>query len=155
MITIRPYEPSDQTAIWELHRLALQASGADLNDGLWDADLGNIPSVYLENRGCFLVGIREGRLIAMGALKRIDSEQAEVKRMRVHPHFQRQGYGTQILQALEKEGRRLGYKVLQLDTTTVQTDAQKLYEKHGFRKVGSGMVAQFEILFFEKSLISR
>ena len=154
MITIRPYEPPDQAAVWELHHLALQASGARLDDGLWDADLGNIPSIYPENRGCFLVGIREGRLIAMGALKRLDSERAEIKRMRVHPHFQQRGYGTQILQALEREGSRLGYTVLQLDTTTVQADAQKLYEKHGFRKVGSGTVAHFEILFFEKSLIS-
>jgi N-acetylglutamate synthase-like GNAT family acetyltransferase len=59
--------------------------------------------VYLKNQGEFLVGVCEGRIVAMGALRRTTNERAEIKRMRVHPDFQRCGFGQMILEALETD----------------------------------------------------
>ena len=149
---IRPYEPSDLDAVWELHNVALEATGAHLGNGPWDSDLKDIPNVYQRNQGCFLVGVLDGRIVAMGALRRTDPIRAEIKRMRVHPEFQQRGFGTQILKALEAEARRLGYQVLHLDTTTLQTAAQKLYEKQGYRKIGTTKIGRFDALLYEKQL---
>jgi len=151
-MTIRPYKPSDSHAVWELHNLALQNTGAHLGNGGWDADLKDIPVVYEQNQGCFLVGVLDGRIVAMGGVKRTDPNRAEIKRMRVHPDFQRRGYGTELLKALESEAMRLGYQVLHLETTTLQTGAQKLYEKQGYRIVRKGEVAGLKTLLYEKKL---
>ena len=152
MLQIRTYQPEDCDAVWELHVIALQAVGAYLGDGPWNHDLSQIEAVYLQNGGEFFVGIDEGRLVAMGALKRISDERAEIKRMRVHPSCQRRGFGQTMLTALEVRARELGYRVLELDTTTVQIAAQRLYEKNGYVEVRRGRVAQFECIYYEKTL---
>ncbi|GAC1462207.1 MAG: hypothetical protein NVS2B14_09680 [Chamaesiphon sp.] len=52
--------------------------------------------------------------------------------MRVHPDFQRQGYGQQIIEYLEAQAIKLDYKTLYLHTTSIQVAAQRLYEKNGY-----------------------
>jgi GNAT superfamily N-acetyltransferase len=135
VLTIRRYRPADQQAVWSLHHLGLHQAGAHAGDGPWDDDLRQIESVYLSRGGEFLVGVDEGRLVAMGALRRRSAEVAEIKRMRVHPDVQRRGYGRAILVALERRARELGYARLELDTTTRQQAAIALYQGMGsFRR---------------------
>jgi hypothetical protein len=87
MLILRRYESTDHPAVWELHKIALDAVGANAGNGPWNDDLRQIEAVYLQSGGDFLVGICEGRLVAMGALKRTDTDRAEIKRMRVHPVY--------------------------------------------------------------------
>ena len=152
MLAIRRYADADHSVVFELHNLALHLVGAHVGNGEWDADLHAIPEVYLDAGGEFLVGEVGGRVVAMGALKRVDDDVAEVTRMRVHPDHHRRGFGQAILDHLEARARELGYSTLRLDTTTRQLPAQKLYEKNGFRKVAETTVAQFHVLQYEKRL---
>lgn len=152
MMAIRPYEPSDADAVWELHNLALQGTGAHLGNGPWDDDLRNILAVYQQAGGAFFVGVVGGRIAAMGAVKRVDADRAEIKRMRVHPDFQRRGLGRAMLQALENEAARLGYRIFQLDTTVLQTAARALYETDGYRVIRRGKLAGLDTLWYEKRL---
>ena len=94
----------------------------------------------------------DGRLIAIGALRHITGTVAELKRMRVHPTFQRRGFGRLILARLEDRARELGYRRLRLDTTIIQTAAQQLYQSAGYRQVGRGQLAGVEVVYFAKSL---
>ncbi len=150
---IRQYQQTDQEAVWALHHFALGETGADLGSGPWDEDLHHIEQVYLKNQGEFLVGECSGRIVAMGALKRTTHERAEIKRMRVHPDFQRRGFGQMILLALEARAVALGYAVLHLDTTTLQVAAQQLYRKNGYQQLETTRVIKgLTLLFFEKSI---
>ena len=88
----------------------------------------------------------------MGALKRITASRAEIKRMRVHPVWQRRGFGQAILFALEERARHFGYQELVLDTTIQQNAAQRLYEKNGYQLMRTGEVAGFTGLFYAKKL---
>ena len=153
MMHIRRYEPTDHEAVWQLHNRALDAVGANAGNGPWDDDLHAIETVYIDNRGEFLVGEFEGRIVAMGALMRTDDHQAQIKRMRTHPEFQRRGFGQQILSALERRAMDLRYARLHLDTTRKQVAAQKLYEKNGYVFAGEGQVGRFPCLFYEKVLL--
>ena len=45
----------------------------------------------------------------MGGLRRVDDQTAEMCRMRVHPEFQRRGFGAQMVVALEERAIELGY----------------------------------------------
>ncbi len=161
MFTLRRYTPADQEAVEHLHVFALQQMGAYLGRGPWDDDVYAIEEVYLKHQGEFLIGEEDGRLVAMGALKRSSPERAEIKRMRVFAEYQRRGYGQLILSALEARARELGYRTLHLDTSVVQVPAQKLYEKNGFREVGRDRYRQhtsedteqmLEVILYEKQL---
>jgi hypothetical protein len=58
-LKIRQYRPSDNDAVWELHRLALEPTGAMLPGGPWnDDDLKDIENEYINNGGDFLIGPR-------------------------------------------------------------------------------------------------
>ena len=120
--------------------------------GPWDADLDRIEKEYLEEGGEFLVGNLNGKIVAMGALKRTDSERVEIKRMRVHPDFHRLGFGQLILSALENRAKELGYKQLHLDTTTQQVAAQGLYENNGYSRSGNKIIGEFSVIVYEKDM---
>ena len=152
VLELRRFDPSDARLVRELHDLALTEVGAHLGRGASDDDLDEIPETYLEDGGEFLVGIYDGRLVAMGALRHVTGTVAELKRMHVHPSFQRRGFGRLILARLEARARELGYRRLRLNTTVVQTAAQRLYATSGYREVGRGQLAGVEVVYFAKPL---
>lgn len=88
----------------------------------------------------------------MGALRKTSNILAEVKRMRVHPDYQGNGYGQKIYECLKVKANELGYKKLHLDTTTKQLPAQRLYEKFGFKEVQRKIIKDLELIFYEKYL---
>jgi ribosomal protein S18 acetylase RimI-like enzyme len=150
MLTIRRYQPSDHTAVCELHKAGLLAAGAYLGSS-WDTDLDQIESVYLDG-GEFLVGTLQDRIVAMGALRRTDSVRAEIKRMRVHTDFQRQGFGQATYTALEKRACELGYSLLHLDTAEVLVGAQHFYTKNGYQEVRRAKLGDLDCIFYEKRI---
>jgi len=149
---IRRYEASDKRAVRRLHDDALNEVGAHLGSGPWDEDLNEIGEVYLESGGEFLVGVLEGEVVAMGALKRLSPDAAEIKRMRVHPRWQGHGFGRTLLERLEARARELGFTTLRLDTTARQHAARALYEDAGYQLVGTGHENGFELVYYEKRL---
>ena len=73
--------------------------------------------------------------------------------MRVSPDYWRQGFGQQILAALEQQARDYGYHKLRLDTTTRQDAAQKLYIKNGYVEVERERWHEFILIYMEKQLV--
>jgi ribosomal protein S18 acetylase RimI-like enzyme len=151
LLTLRRYHSSDQAAVWALHLLALAQTGALIHGEAWDADLRQIEAVYL-TAGEFVVGLIDERIVAMGALKPSSETRAEIKRMRVHPDHQRQGYGQQVLTYLEQRARELQYRTLHLETTNRQPAAQGLYRKQGYREVARKPWRGMELIGYEKDL---
>ena len=151
---IRRHEESDHDQVWRLHNDALKSTGADYDAGPWADDLNRIREVYFSN-GEFLVGEDDGRIVAMGAIRRRTPDCAEVKRMRVHPEHQRKGFGKQILDALEHRAIELGYSRLGLDTAVQLVPAQQLYLHNGFQETGRGRLGGFEVIYYEKAIGSR
>jgi ribosomal protein S18 acetylase RimI-like enzyme len=89
-----------------------------------------------------LVGAIDQRVVAMGALRRLTSARAAITRRRVHPAFQRRGYGRRVLHELERAAKRLSYRSLVLDTTVEQTAAQALYRAEGLPRDWTGLNAR-------------
>ena len=77
-------------------------------------------------------------LAGMGALRRIDAENGEIKSMRVADAFLGQGVGRAILDHILAEARGLGLAVLWLETGSVDgfIPARTLYESVGFATCG-------------------
>ncbi len=149
---IRRYRPNDQQRVWELHNVALDQAGANLGPGPWDDDFKDLPGVYLDGTGEFLVGVVGGAIVSMGAVRRISDTRAEIKRLRVDPNHQGRGYGRRMLEELEAAVVALGYSTIQLDTTLKQVAARSLFLTSGYREIGREAVHDVETLFLEKSV---
>lgn len=148
-IKIRQYKDSDKSAVKALHKFALESTNAYATSGKWDTDLDDIANIYLE----FLVVFKNEELIAMGALKKINNETVELKRMRVHPKFQGQGIGQRLLEILEQKSKKHGFKKIILDTTIKQIAAQKMYEKNGYKEIRRETKGwPMKMIFYEKTL---
>ncbi len=149
---IRQFQESDLPAIRELHILGLDQTGTNIGPGPWDDDLEDIQAVYLGNKGDFLVAETRGRIVGMGAPRRRSEDEAEIKRMRVHPEKQRQGVGRSILEELEARANMLGYTRIILDTTVQQVAAIALYKSSGYTEIGRATNHGLKCVLFEKRL---
>jgi GNAT superfamily N-acetyltransferase len=148
---VREYQARDTAAVWGLHVEALSVVGA-FYPGRWDDDLNRIAEVYVNPGGTFLVGELDGSIVAMGALRCIDPVTAEIKRMRIRPGLQRHGFGSLILQALERHAAQGGLWHLELDTTVEQHAARAFYEKHGYHAVEVRRAAHADQVVYKKTI---
>jgi ribosomal protein S18 acetylase RimI-like enzyme len=153
---LRRVRSGDAAVVWRLHDdAALEDAGVHGGRGPWEDDLRDIPATYLDSGGEFLVGLADGELAGMGGLLRHSPEEAEIRRMRVHPDFQCRGLGRRILEELEARAKALGCRVIRLDTTDEQIAARRLYESAGYREAGRRQTGRFLFIDYSKSLGSR
>jgi putative acetyltransferase len=85
----------------------------------------------------FLVAVDHagGEAIGCGALRRLDTAAAEIKRMYVLPRMRGSGVATSLLRALESAATERGWRTLRLETGTEQPDAQRFYRREGYREI--------------------
>jgi len=88
-----------------------------------------------EGRGVYLIARRDGRAVGCGAIRLLDPDTAEVKRMYVDPDLRGQGVGRAVLDALEERARTLGVSRLVLETGIHQHAAIALYRHAGFEQI--------------------
>lgn len=152
-LVIRQYQPSDKEEVFQLHVRALKNEDAYMYTGVWEKDFDDIEGIYLENKGEFLVGLINHKIVAMGSLRKMTEDIVELRRMRVDPTFQRRGFGQMILDSLEKKAKELGYKIIEIQTTIKQVPAQKFYIKNGYtevRREKEGWI--IEAIFYRKEI---
>lgn len=164
-LAIRRYQPEDRNRVEAVTEAALRDTGAYFEDS---PDAANtIEDEYLTSGGEFLVGEVTDRIVATGAFRSVrgvitnhlDSfgeETVEIKRMHVDPPHQRQGYGRQIFDELQRRALNQGYTELVLVTTGPQTAAQHFYEANGFIEVERETVdfrgETFDAIVYRKDL---
>ena len=73
-----------------------------------------------------------GVAVGCGALRPIDDDVAEVKRMYARPGS---GAGVQLLGELERRALGFGYRAVWLETRKVNGRAVAFYERHGYRVI--------------------
>ncbi|WP_165822647.1 GNAT family N-acetyltransferase [Paenibacillus montanisoli] len=152
MFNIRRYSTADHDDIWQLHLLAIPAAGVEPTHQHYH-DIFHIEEEYFNNGGDFLIGTGpDGLVVAMGGLKKLDNEAAEIKRLRVHPSYQQRGYGLQMLTRLERRAAELGFRHIYLDALTNQLGAKRLFLNNGYAHRGASVIDGFWINVYEKSL---
>ena len=65
----------------------------------------------------------------------MQADVGEVKRMYVEPAVRGRGLSKLLLSALEDAARRMGYIALRLETGDRQSEAVRLYESAGYRRI--------------------
>jgi GNAT superfamily N-acetyltransferase len=86
-----------------------------------------------------LVSRQGGALVAAVQLAQCTrpngAHRAEVQKLLVHSRCRRQGYGRELMAAVEQLARRIGRRLLVLDTEA-GSPAQTLYERQGYQLLG-------------------
>ena len=129
MPTCAPADPDCDEAralIAELDA-ALAAICGDSGAKSFDAnDVRGPRSVFLLARDA--AGVAAG----CGALRPLEGDVAEVKRMYARPGS---GAGVQLLGELERRALQFGYRAIWLETRRVNVRAVAFYDKHGYRVI--------------------
>jgi putative acetyltransferase len=96
----------------------------------------------------------DGVPVGCGALRRLDEQSVEIKRMYVRPEARGRGLGAALLRALEDEAARLGAVRLRLETGARQPEAVALNEGAGYRRVPcyGPYAGHLDSLCYERSL---
>jgi DNA-binding MarR family transcriptional regulator/GNAT superfamily N-acetyltransferase len=102
--------------------------------------------------GSFLVARIDGAIAGCGALKRIDTGIAEIKRMWTAPGMRGRGVARRVLQTLESIARESGVGTLRLETNRALTEAQALYRQQGYAEVPAFNAEPYAHHWFEKRL---
>lgn len=93
------------------------------------------PDEVSGRRGAFLVVWHHGTPVGCGAVRMLDAETGELKRMYVSPEVRGAGLGRRLVDALEAEARVLGARRLVLETGIRQHAAIALYRATGFEPI--------------------
>jgi len=139
MKTIEIQTPTEMEQIRELfreyYRFLAREHGLDISYQGIEDELASLPGKYAAPKGRLILAIEENHPVGCAALRPIDEQICELKRMYVLPQYRGQGVGKVLAQTLIKEARQIGYRLIRLDTGNFLTAAIKLYKTLGFKQI--------------------
>lgn len=97
---------------------------------------------------------RSGAAVGCGGLRVLSSTEAEIKRMYVSPTARGSGVAAALLRAIESHARELGIARIMLETTVVQPEAIRFYQREGYEQIENfdPYVGRDDSLCFAKEL---
>lgn len=99
-------------------------------------DMDDIQKSYFENGGIFLVMLDDNEIICTGAIRKLDDETCELKRLWLLHEYHGQRLGYRMLQELLSIAREMGYKRMRLETDPdAQIRALNFYRRIGFYEI--------------------
>ena len=132
---ISPADDGDLPAVRDLLREYAAGLGVALDFQDFDREVAELPGAYAPPRGALLVARRDGELAGCVALRPLDGDACEMKRLFVRPAARGRGLGERLALAIVDEARRLGYRRMRLDTLPAMQAAHGLYARLGFRDI--------------------
>jgi len=140
---IRPIEPGDSAAVAHIIRTVMPEFGAGgAGFAIHDAEVGDMATAYARPGCAYFVIERNGRVCGGGGIAALaggDDGVCELRKMYSLPDLRGLGAGAALISLCLDKARELGYTRCYLETLTGMDAAQRLYEKHGFRRIPVAM----------------
>lgn len=100
-------------------------------------DVDDYQNIYTGDHGLFLAALDEGRLVGTGAIKHLEADIAELKRLWLLEDYHGRGIGYQVVQRLLAFARARGWSRIRLQTGSEQLRALAFYKRLGFIEIPS------------------
>jgi len=144
----------DIATVRELFREYENKMGLDLCFQGFEAELASLPGNYAEPDGRLLIATFDDSIAGCIALKKVDDETCEMKRLYVREEFRGKHIGKALIDRLIADARTIGYKRLRLDTfPPIMSKAVELYSSYGFREIAPYTTDPHpDLLFMELTL---
>lgn len=127
--------PDDIATVRALIREYQSHLGVDLSFQGFDAEMRNLPGDYAPPRGRLLLATHDGEPVGCVALRDAGASRSEMKRLFVRPGTRGLGVGNALVSQVIDDARTIGYAEIVLDTLPSMADAQRMYERFGFRDI--------------------
>jgi len=127
--------PEDIATVRALIREYQSLLGVDLCFQGFDAEMRNLPGDYAPPRGRLLLATHDGKPVGCVALRDAGASRSEMKRLFVRPGTRGLGVGNALVSRVVDDARTIGYAEIVLDTLPSMADAQRMYERFGFRDI--------------------
>jgi putative acetyltransferase len=98
------------------------------------SELAALPGYYAPPKGRLLLALDGDNPAGCVALRPMQQNICELKRMYVRPAYRGQGLGRMLGNAVIEEAKLIGYQTIRLDTADSLTTARRLYSSLGFRE---------------------
>ncbi|MET3292206.1 UNVERIFIED_CONTAM: putative acetyltransferase [Brevibacillus sp. OAP136] len=118
-----------------------------------DGSAGFAPEDVEVPRSAFIVARLDGHPVGCGAMRPLDEDTVEVKRMYTRADFRRKGVAQAILIEIERLAGEFGYKSIKLQTGPLQPEAVALYERVGYYRIPIFSGNWDQVLAFQKNLL--
>jgi putative acetyltransferase len=109
--------------------------GMDLNFQNTEHEFQVFETMYGKPKGCFIYATINEQILGGVAIRKLDPEICEMKRLFVYNSFQGNGVGKLLCDKIILIARDLGYRKMRLDTVSKLKSAIGLYEKIGFYEI--------------------
>ncbi len=100
-------------------------------------DVDDYQQVYQENRGLFLAVLDENKIIGTGAIKQLEGNIAELKRLWLLEDYHGKKIGYRVVSQLLDFAQTQGYEKVRLQTSQKQKRAISFYTQFGFYMIPS------------------
>ena len=112
--------------------------GLDLCFQGFEDELNGLPGKYEPPDGRLFLLYSDKMLAGCIALRKLDTDVCEMKRLFVRDGFRGEGIGNLLIEKLISDARDIGYSKMRLDTYPAKMGkAVSLYESHGFSVIES------------------
>jgi len=135
LIRIRVAQPEHLPDIRTLFQEYANSLGFDLDFQDFSKELATLPGEYAPPHGRLLLATVEGRMAGCVALRSLESNICEMKRLYVRPEFRGNNIGRALTKAIIRGAGEAGYSRIRLDTVPTMLEAQHLYESLGFKQI--------------------
>lgn len=128
--------PEDTDTIRTLFREYVDWLGKDLDFQGFEAELAGLPGKYAEPQGiCLIAEDAEGTAMGCVAMRPLDAQSCEMKRLYLRPAARGQGLGRVLSAAVIEAAKSAGYQRMVLDTLASLDSAIRIYERQGFQRI--------------------
>jgi len=133
--SIRPTTLAEMAVVRQLFREYEAELAVDLCFQGFEEELAALPGKYAEPDGCILLALAGDAVVGCVALRRLQDDGCEMKRLYVRPAARGRGLGATLIRAVMAAARDRGYATMRLDTLPRLQAAVHLYRTFGFRDV--------------------
>ncbi len=103
----------------------------------YDHEADNLENKYGRPFGRLYIAFVDGQVAGCIALRKIDKDNCEMKRLYVKPQHRNKNIGGKLVKRILKEAKEIGYKHVLLDTLPFLEPAIYMYKKCGFYEIES------------------